>query len=79
MRDQWMQAKGLGTRAREMVKRLGAIKSVDTIVPVQRSGWTTPHNKKPATLYELRAFQIGVPTGIRTPVLTVKGWCPGPG
>src|SRR5687767_13788362 len=21
----------------------------------------------------------GVPTGIRTPVLTVKGWCPGPG
>src|SRR5258708_36028572 len=24
------------------------------------------------------AFKIGVPTGIRTPVLTVKGWCPRP-
>jgi hypothetical protein len=23
-------------------------------------------------------FKIGVPTGIRTPVLTVKGWCPRP-
>ena len=26
----------------------------------------------------LTAFKIGVPTGIRTPVLTVKGWCPRP-
>src|SRR5271156_191138 len=25
-----------------------------------------------------QAFKIGVPTGIRTPVLTVKGWCPRP-
>ena len=27
---------------------------------------------------ELPTFKIGVPTGIRTPVLTVKGWCPRP-
>jgi hypothetical protein len=27
---------------------------------------------------DLPAFKIGVPTGIRTPVLTVKGWCPRP-
>ncbi len=26
----------------------------------------------------MNAVQIGVPTGIRTPVLTVKGWCPRP-
>jgi hypothetical protein len=25
-----------------------------------------------------RPLKIGVPTGIRTPVLTVKGWCPRP-
>ncbi|SOO22127.1 hypothetical protein XFF6991_4916 [Xanthomonas phaseoli pv. phaseoli] len=32
--------------------------------------------KKPR---QCRGFQmIGVPTGIRTPVSTVKGWCPRP-
>jgi hypothetical protein len=25
-----------------------------------------------------KSFKSGVPTGIRTPVLTVKGWCPRP-
>gem|GEM_PF-4784231 len=32
-------------------------------------------------LYEQNglSYENGVPTGIRTPVLTVKGWCPRPG
>ena len=33
-------------------------------------------NKKPAT--RAGSLLAGVPTGIRTPVLTVKGWCPRP-
>jgi integrase len=30
-------------------------------------------------VHDLDMLAAGVPKGIRTPVLTVKGWCPGPG
>ena len=35
-------------------------------------------NKKASTQNMPRLLKYGVPTGIRTPVLTVKGWCPRP-
>ena len=34
--EQWMQAKGLGTCARQLVKQLSGVKSVDVILPVLR-------------------------------------------
>ena len=36
-------------------------------------------NAKPTSSAGCGLCKDGVPTGIRTPVLTVKGWCPGPG
>ena len=40
---------------------------------------TAPHIKtKSPTGANLTGFEIGVPTGIRTPVPTVKGSCPRP-
>ncbi len=36
----------------------------------------SPNIQKPVTRESYGLLKIGVPTGIRTPVLTVKGWCP---
>ena len=36
----------------------------------------SPKIQKPVTRESYGLLKIGVPTGIRTPVLTVKGWCP---
>lgn len=36
--EQWMQSKGLGCCARQLIKEMAGIKSVDVIVPVQRAG-----------------------------------------
>src|ERR1700739_3550849 len=38
----------------------------------------TGNNKKTALKAGIASVTAGVPTGIRTPVLTVKGWCPRP-
>jgi hypothetical protein len=38
------QAKGLGTCARQLVRKVVTIKSVDVIVPVKRAGMTRDHS-----------------------------------
>ncbi len=50
-------------------------------VEVRESGFSRLFSfafKRLRTLVMLGSGSVGVPTGIRTPVLTVKGWCPRP-
>jgi transposase len=70
--EQWMQTKSLGTCARQLVKQLAEIKSVDVIVPVRRAAGatelrlrvvTTPH---PATAQLLAHLGLRLPKGSRT-------------
>jgi len=39
--EQWMSAKGLGTCARQLIKQIAGVKSVDVLVPVKRAGVRT--------------------------------------
>ena len=39
--EQWMRAKGLGTCARQLVKQLAGVKSVDVLLPVLRGAVRT--------------------------------------
>lgn len=59
--------KGLGTCARKLVKELGAIKSVDVIVPVQRSGIRTELRMRVQTTPEPAAAQLLAHLGLRLP------------
>jgi hypothetical protein len=36
--EQWMSAKGLGTCARQLIKEMAGVKSMDVIIPVRRGG-----------------------------------------
>jgi transposase len=38
---QWMQSKGLGTCARQLIKQIAGIKRADVVVPVRRARITT--------------------------------------
>jgi hypothetical protein len=69
--EQWMRAKGLGTCARQLVKQISGIKSVDVVVPIQRAGVptelrlrvvTTP---EPATVQLLAHLGLHLPKGTR--------------
>ncbi len=66
--------RGAAAAARRRVDSLPANRSnpCGVLIPEEIGG----ANKKPATRAGL--LLAGVPTGIRTPVLTVKGWCPRP-
>jgi hypothetical protein len=39
--EQWMQSKGLGTCARQLIKQIAEIKSIDVLVCVRRAGLET--------------------------------------
>ena len=66
--------RGAAAAARRRVDSLRANRSnpCGVLIPCEIGG----ANKKPAMKAGL--LLAGVPTGIRTPVLTVKGWCPRP-
>ena len=66
--------RGAAVAARRRVDSLPANRSNPSgvLIPEEVGGV----NKKPAT--RAGFLLTGVPTGIRTPVLTVKGWCPRP-
>ncbi|MDI1250314.1 MAG: hypothetical protein PSV13_15735 [Lacunisphaera sp.] len=65
--EQWMQAKGLGTFARQLVKDIAGIKSVDVIVPVRRAGLTTKLRLRVVTTPEPAAAQLFAHLGLRLP------------
>jgi len=65
--EQWMQTKGLGTCARQLVKQLAAIKSADVVVPVKRGGVVTELRLRVVTTPEPATAQLLAHLGLRLP------------
>ena len=65
--EQWMQTKGLGTCARQLVKQLAGIKSVDVIVPVRRAAGVTDLRLRVVTTPEPATAQLLAHLGLRLP------------
>lgn len=69
--EQWMQTKGLGTCARQLVKQLAGIKSTDVVVPIKRAGVVTElrlrvvTTPEPATAQLLAHLGLSLPKGTR--------------
>ncbi len=69
--EQWMQSKGLGTCARQLIKQIAEIKSVDVVVPVRRAEITTELRLRvvttpdPATAQSLAHLGLRLPKGTR--------------
>ena len=70
--EQWMQAQGLGTCARQLVKQVAGIKSVDVLLPVKRGDVHTDlrlrvvATPEPATAQLLTHLGLRLPKGTRT-------------
>jgi transposase len=70
--EQWMRAKGLGTCARQLVKQLAGIKSVDVVLPVRRAATRTElrlrvvATPEPATAQLLAHLGLRLPKGTRS-------------
>jgi transposase len=65
--EQWMQTKGLGSCARQLVKEVAGIKSVDVIVPVRRAEITTELRLRVVTTPEPALAQLLAHLGLRLP------------
>jgi len=65
--EQWMQAKGLGTCARQLVKQLAGIKSVDVVLPVRRAGVHTELRLRVVATPEPATAQLLAHLGLRLP------------
>jgi transposase len=65
--EQWMQAKGLGTCARQLVQQIAGIKSVDVIVPVRRAAVATELRLRVVTTPEPATAQLLAHLGLRLP------------
>lgn len=65
--EQWMQAKGLGTCARQLIKQIAGIKSVDVLVPIKRGGVTTQLRLRVVATPEPAAAQLLALLGLRLP------------
>jgi hypothetical protein len=65
--EQWMHSKGLGTCARQLVKEVAGIKSVDVIVPVRRAEITTELRLRVVTTPEPPIAQLLAHLGLRLP------------
>ena len=65
--QQWMQAKGLGSCARQLVKTVATIKSVDVIVPVRRGTMRTELRLRVVATPEPATAQLLAHLGIRLP------------
>jgi hypothetical protein len=62
-----MQAKGLGTCARQLVKEVATIKSVDVILPVLRGGTRTELRLRVVATPEPATAQLLAHLGLRLP------------
>ena len=65
--EQWMQQKGLGSCARQLVKQIAGIKSVDVVLPVYRAGVTTELRLRVVTTPEPATAQLLAHLGLRLP------------
>lgn len=65
--EQWMRAKGLGTCARQLVKEIAGIKSVDVMLPVRRAGVRTELRLRVLTTPEPALAQLLAHLGLRLP------------
>lgn len=65
--EQWMLAKGLGTCARQFLKEIASIKSVDVVVPVRRAGISTEVRLRVVTTPEPATAQLLAHLGLRLP------------
>jgi len=65
--EQWMQAKGLGGCARQLIKEMTGIKSVDVIVPVERATVRTELRLRVVTTPEPAAAQLLAHLGLHLP------------
>ena len=70
--EQWMHAKGLGTCARQLIKQIAGIKSVDVLLPIKRGTLRTElrlrvvATPEPATAQLLAHLGLRLPKGTRT-------------
>lgn len=65
--EQWMHSKGLGSCARQLIKQMAGIKSVDVIVPVQRASVATELRLRVVTTPEPATAQLLAHLGLRLP------------
>jgi len=65
--EQWMQRRGLGTCARQLVKQLAGVKSVDVLLPVQRGTIQTQLRLRVVTTPEPATAQLLAHLGLRLP------------
>ena len=65
--EQWMHAKGLGTCARQLIKSLAGIKSMDVLLPVQRGATTTELRLRVVATPEPATAQLLAHLGLRLP------------
>ncbi len=65
--EQWMHSKGLGTCARQLIKNLASIKSMDVLLPVKRGETTTELRLRVVATPEPATAQLLVHLGLRLP------------
>jgi transposase len=65
--EQWMQAKGLGSCARQLIKEIAGIKSVDVLLPVKRGQVRTELRLRVVTTPEPAAAQLLAHLGLHLP------------
>ena len=65
--EQWMQSKGLGTCARQLIKQVAGIKSVDVILPVLRGNVRTELRLRVVATPEPATAQLLAHLGLRLP------------
>lgn len=65
--EQWMRAKGLGTCARQLVKQLAGVKSVDVLLPVLRGTVRTELRLRVVATPEPATAQLLAHLGLRLP------------
>ena len=65
--EQWMQSKGLGTCARQLIKQMAGIKSVDVILPVLRGTVRTELRLRVVATPEPATAQLPAHLGLRLP------------
>ena len=65
--EQWMQAKGLGACARQLIKEIAGIKSVDVLLPVKRGPVRTELRLRVVTTPDPAVAQLLAHLGLRLP------------
>ena len=65
--EQWMQGKGLGSCARQLIKQVASIKSVDVVLPVKRGAVQTELRLRVISTPEPATAQLLAHLGLRLP------------